>query len=116
MQPRIPRPAFWFAGSGMVAWIPLHRNASRTFWVEYALSANIRSGLVLGMPPFLLMIQMSAISPVKAPESCRCPAVVTRGMDAAPRSGEKIDTFAGQVFASLPRSVQRATGRLYLRG
>ena len=80
------------------------------------MSANIRSGLVLGMPPFLLMIQMSAISPVKAPESCRCPAVVTRGMDAAPRSGEKIDTFAGQVFASLPRSDQRATGRLYLRG
>lgn len=96
MEPRIPRPAIWFAGSGIVASIPLHRNASRTFWVEYVLSANIRSGLVLGMPPFLLMIETSAISPVKAPESCRCPAVVTRGMDAAPRSGEKIDTFAGQ--------------------
>lgn len=80
LRPRIPRPAIWFAGSGMVASIPLHRNASRTFWVEYALSANIRSGLVLGMRPFLLMIEMSAISPVKAPESCRCPAVVTRGM------------------------------------
>ena len=48
----------WFAGSGIVASIPLHRNASRTFWVEYALSANIRSGLVLGMPPVLLMIEI----------------------------------------------------------
>jgi len=68
------------------------------------------------MPLFLLMIQMSATSPVKAPESCRCPAVVTRGMDAAPPSARSWTPFAGQVFASLPRSDQRATGRLYLRG
>jgi len=30
--------------------------------------------------------------------------------------GEDLDAFAGQVFSSLPRSDQRATGRLYLRG
>jgi len=40
------------------------------------------------------------------------------GVDAAGFAavGEKLDTFAGQVFASLPRSDQRATGGLYLRG
>jgi len=30
--------------------------------------------------------------------------------------GGKLDTFAGQVFSSFPRSDQRATGGLYLRG
>ena len=30
--------------------------------------------------------------------------------------GEDLDAFAGQVFSSLPRSDQRVTGGLYLRG
>ena len=33
-----------------------------------------------GVPPQLLMIEMSAITGVKATESCRCPAVVTRAI------------------------------------
>ena len=60
--------------------IPLRRNAFRIFRVEYTLSASTRSGLLLGVPPQLLTIEMSAITGVKATESCRCPAVVTRAI------------------------------------
>ena len=62
MGPRLFRPATWFDGSGIVALIPLRRDASRIFRVEYALSASTRSGLVLGVPPELLVIEMSAIT------------------------------------------------------
>ena len=48
MEPRLFRPATWFDGSGIVALIPLRRNASRIFRVEYALSASTRSVVVLG--------------------------------------------------------------------
>jgi len=64
LGPRLFRPATWFDGSGIVALIPLRRNASRIFRVEYALSASTRSGVVLGVPPQLLMIEMSAITGV----------------------------------------------------
>jgi len=80
LEPRLFRPATWFDGSGIVALIPLRRNASRILRVEYALSASTRSGLVLGVPPQLLTIEMSAITGVNATESCRCPAVVTRAI------------------------------------
>ena len=48
MEPRLFRPATWFDGSEIVALIPLRRNASRIFRVEYALSASTRSVVVLG--------------------------------------------------------------------
>ena len=53
---------------------------------------------------------------MKAPESCRLPGRGDPGDGCCAAVGEKIDTFAGQVFASLPRSDQRAAGGLYLRG
>lgn len=80
MEPRLIRPAIWFEGSGIVTLIPLHRNVSRIFRVEYALSASIRSGLVLDVPPLLRTMEMSAINALKATESCRCPALVTRAI------------------------------------
>ena len=80
MEPRLFRPATWFDGSGIVALIPLRRNVFRIFRVEYALSASTRSGLHLGVPPQLRMIEISAITGVNATESCRCPAVVTRAI------------------------------------
>ena len=80
MEPRLFRPATWFDGSGIVALIPLRRNASRIFRVEYSLSASTRSGLVLGVPPQLRMIEMPAITGVNATESCRWQAVVTRAI------------------------------------
>ena len=80
MEPRLSRPATWFDGSGIVALIPLRRNAFRIFRVEYALSASTRYGLFLGVRPPLRIIEMSAITGVKATESCRCPAVVTRAI------------------------------------
>ena len=42
MGPRLLRPATWFDDSGIVALIPLRRNASRIFRVEYALSVAVR--------------------------------------------------------------------------
>jgi hypothetical protein len=54
--------------------MPLHRNASRTLRVEYALSTSFRSGLLLRVTPLPRMIEMSAISEVKATELCRCPS------------------------------------------
>src|SRR6478672_196623 len=79
-EPRLTRPAICVDGSGSVALIPLHRNVFRIFLLEYALSARTRSGLVLGGPPRLLLIEISAITAVNATESCRCPAVVTRAI------------------------------------
>jgi hypothetical protein len=78
LDPRERRPAVWFDGSGIVALIPLRRNDSRIFRVEYALSARTRSGRVLGLPPQTRMIEIAAITAVKANESWRCPADVTR--------------------------------------
>ena len=44
------------------------------------MSASTRSGVLLVVPPQLLMIAMSAMTGMKAKESCRWPAVVTRAI------------------------------------
>ena len=70
--------------------------------------------------------RLGPVLPYRRPSNstllCWCVSVVQQrvsgSMDAGGFAavGEKLDAFVGQVFSSFPRSDQRATGGLYLRG
>ena len=79
----------WSAGSGMVALMPRLRRRERIALLEYALSARTRPGLVRGRPGPRRAIARRPRSGMKARESWRCPALVTRASGRQPASASR---------------------------
>jgi len=112
------RPAIWLAGSGMVVLNHLLRRDIRILRAEYAFSAIACAGLIRGRPRPGHRTRTFFMTAVKASESWRRPAVVTRATgrhrEAAARWIPPHTTTVGRRTPALRSSPAPASIRSFL--